>query len=72
MPGEAEADEPFLVKQAGGLFHQLNTAAVVFDEVVVGGYEIGNTRLLVDWRKGQRDTVDVSDWQLWLCNPASK
>ena len=36
MPGEAEADEPFLVKQADGLLQQLNAAAVVFDEVVVG------------------------------------
>ena len=36
IPGEAEADEPFLVKQAGGLLQQLNAAAVVFDEVVVG------------------------------------
>ena len=45
MPGEAEADEPFLVKHTGGLLQQLNAAAVVFDEVIVGGENICNSFL---------------------------
>ncbi len=37
MPGKAQGDEPFAVQPPGGFFQQLDTALVVFDQIVVGG-----------------------------------
>jgi hypothetical protein len=37
MSGKPESDEPFLVEEAGGFFEELDSAAVIFDEVVVWG-----------------------------------
>jgi len=45
MAGEAEVDEPLFVQKPRSLLQQLNPPPVVFDEVVVGGEDGGDTSL---------------------------
>jgi hypothetical protein len=45
VAGEAEADEPLFVKVTRRLLQQRHAAAVVLDQVVVGGEDIGYASL---------------------------
>ena len=44
-PGKAKANEPLAVEFAGGLLKQRDAAAIVFNEVVVGGEDISDALL---------------------------
>src|SRR5450756_13387 len=60
VAGELEADEPFFVEQARGLFQQSNPAAVVLDQVVVGGEDGGDLLLNSLRRANNRKALEVA------------
>lgn len=64
--GEAETDEPLLVKLPRCFFQQLHPPPVVFDQVVVSGKHIGNAPLIINGRNRQFEVQELFEAQIVL------
>jgi len=59
MPGETKVHKPLAVEKLGSIFQKLDPATVVFNEVVVGTNQLGNSVLSSNVGIGYPDLFDV-------------